>query len=167
MTSDGDELLTRNAAAEILGRDRRTIHRALNNMLPDQPAADGQPAKWRRSTIVRALGAHEARTAPWRGGRGGDNETLREQAADALERAAIRMDGALDRLRREPDLEKRRGMFYAGIPEVGELDRAFADAQAVHPYAELVEPWVDQTMRQLMAEVLALVQIKIGPTSPA
>jgi len=92
---------------------------------------------------------------------------MRERAADALERAAMQMQFALDRLRREPDLEKRREMFYAGMPEFGALDRAFADANTVHPHGELVAPWVDQTMRRLMGEVLDLVQIKIAPRAPA
>jgi len=36
---------------------------------------------------------------------------MRERTADAVERAAIQMQGVLDRLRREPDLEKRRQLF--------------------------------------------------------
>lgn len=40
-----DQLMTRNAAAEILGRDRRTVRRALDDVPPDEPGADGRPAR--------------------------------------------------------------------------------------------------------------------------
>jgi hypothetical protein len=163
---DSDDLLTRNAAADVLHRDRRTIRRALEDVVPDEPASDGKPARWCRLAIVRALAAHQERTAPWRNG-GGASETVRERTAAAVERAAARMQAALDRLRSEPDLEKRRAMFFAGMPEIGALDRAFAEANAAHPHGELVEPWCDQTVRRLLGEILGLVQIGIAPTSPA
>jgi len=158
---DDDALLTKSEAGRLLRRDRKTIATALLDVTPDEAADGGQPARWRRSTVARALAAHERRTAPWRNGRGG-NEI--EQAADALERAAIRMEGALDRLRREPDLEKRRALFYASLPEFGELDRAFLSANALNAHGELVAPWIDQTMRRVMAEVLDLVEMTIAPS---
>src|SRR5215831_16995780 len=117
---DDDALLTKSEAGRLLRRDRKTIATALLDVTPDEAADGGQPARWRRSTVARALAAHERRTAPWRNGRGG-NEI--EQAADALERAAIRMEGALDRLRREPDLEKRRALYEASQAVIAGLSR--------------------------------------------
>jgi len=61
--TDDDALMTRNHAASVLSCDRRTIVAALATTMPDEPAGQGGPARWRRSTIIRALAAHEARTA--------------------------------------------------------------------------------------------------------
>jgi hypothetical protein len=55
-----------------------------------------------------------------------------ERAADQIERAAARMQAVLDWLRTEPDIEKRRALFFSGIPEFAALDLALANGSAKH-----------------------------------
>jgi hypothetical protein len=107
-------LFSMNAAAEILERDRRTITRALRNVVPDgkQRGAD----RWRLKTIIDALERLQPTTPS---GHGADREGDRLIAAFNAKLAA------LDDL---PQLEARRAHARAFVPAaLGEIERHLRD----------------------------------------
>jgi hypothetical protein len=111
----GSPLLTINAAADQLQRDRRTIAAHLRDIPPDDKDARGR-SRWRLSTIVRAL----------------NNERPRNSAAaDAVEEASEALAAGLKRVQAAKDIEQRRKIARDDVGRlVGALDKAMESAAA-------------------------------------
>jgi hypothetical protein len=107
-------LLTINAAADQLQRDRRTIAAHLRDIPPDDKDAQGR-SRWRLSTIVRALNNER----PQQGN---------SAAADAIEAAHEAVAAGLEKMWAAADAsgpEAARRVVHDGIGRlVGALDRA-------------------------------------------
>jgi hypothetical protein len=144
-----EEFFSVNAAADALRRDRRTVAKALRNVAPD--ATERGHGRWRLDRVAAAVATHDAQSR--------DGPKI-DPLLQAIEMAAVQVDAALRRLRGEPDPDRRREIFERGFP-LGDLDRAFATHLASLPADErmIVEPFVEQSMRQVFSEVLALVGI--------
>src|SRR5260370_9582116 len=97
-------LLTINAAADQLQRDRRTIAAHLRDIPPDDKDAQGR-LRWRLATIVRALSNERPQQ--------GDSA-----AAHAVEEASEALAAGLKRVQAAKDLDQRRKI---GIDAVGAL----------------------------------------------
>jgi hypothetical protein len=110
-------LLTINAAADQLQRDRRTIAAHLRDIPPDDKDAQGR-LRWRLATIVRAL----------------SNERPQQgdcAAADDVEAASEALAAGLKRVRAVESVEQRRKIVIDDVGKlVGVLDRAMQSAAA-------------------------------------
>ncbi len=110
-------LLTINAAADQLQRDRRTIAAHLRDIPPDDKDAQGR-SRWRLATIVRAL----SNERPQQGN---------SAAADAVEEASEALAAGLKRVRAVESVEQRRKIVIDDVGKlVGVLDRAMQSAAA-------------------------------------
>jgi hypothetical protein len=110
-------LLTINAAADQLQRDRRTIAAHLRDIPPDDKDAQGR-LRWRLATIVRAL----------------SNERPQQgdcAAADDVEAASEALAAGLKRVQAAKDIEQRRNIVIEDVGRlVGRLDAAMERAAA-------------------------------------
>jgi hypothetical protein len=144
------KLFSISALATELDRDRRTIGKALARTPPDGTTASGDPA-WHLTTALTALGRSEGR----RGGHGGDDDAdIRE-----LEFVARKLHDFFERLRAEPDIEKRRALVEAGHAKVlGEFARAVEQARAGNnEETRLVEqPYIDRMHGGAIGELFRL-----------
>jgi hypothetical protein len=110
-------LLTINAAADQLQRDRRTIAAHLRDIPPDDKDAQGR-SRWRLATIVRAL----SNERPQRGDCA---------AADDVEAASEALAAGLKRVQAAEDIEQRRKIVIEDVGRlVGKLDAAMDRAAA-------------------------------------
>jgi hypothetical protein len=154
------QLWTQNALAIELGRDIRTVARALKHIPPDGKI--GKRDGWRMTSAVVALARHEAASdqlARRRSNGDGSNDSL-----DQLVGTAERVEEMLVRLRREPDLERRRKILQEHGSKVGALDRALkTDCERRGPEAEIVlAPVRDRMLSAVIGEVLALTDMEIA-----
>jgi hypothetical protein len=156
-----DPLVTRERAHVMLDRNVRTIHRALEQVPPDD---EGPPPRWRLSTVRVALAARAARVGYDGNGRIGS----RQICAD-LERLAQECERGLERLRSEPDIAKRRALLHGGAMRcVGDLDRALQNSLHLTPADErpMAEYFASHLVRDLVGEILGLTELAIEPAAP-
>jgi hypothetical protein len=115
------KVLSINALATELDRDRRTIAKALRHVPPDGETSSGREG-WYLRTAARALEFVEDRR---RQDGGSPNPQLAAQLME-LERAGERCQKLLDDLVAEPDVEQRRTMVHNGRGAcIGALMTAF------------------------------------------
>jgi len=100
--------------------------RRLSACEPDGRDQAGCPV-WFLSTFLRACGADRAVRAV---GQGTGTYAAEVDEIGELEAAALAVEKALERLRREPDLATRRKLAEVVGPAVGRLDAAFAATRA-------------------------------------
>jgi hypothetical protein len=105
------KLHTIESLAIELGRDRRTVARALRSVAPDG-TLKGKPV-WRLQTALRVLDRRSGG-----GGGGGDAAVIAE-----LEEVAEELVRGLDDAGKIGDLEQRRDLLRKIGPRVGELDK--------------------------------------------
>ena len=114
-----------NALATELGHDRRTVAKALSHTPPDGKCEDGADG-WYLRTALQRLGD----------GRQRYNRGDEDDAIAAVEIAGDRVHDLFERLRAEPDLEKRRRMVKGGQGAVlGAFAGAVERAQSFHTEA--------------------------------
>jgi hypothetical protein len=151
---------TLNAIACELGRDRRTVARALRDVKPDG-AVNGRKG-WFISTALRALDRVEGRR-----GTGGsffdDDHDLQ-----ALESAARRVDEVFDQLKALPDVKARRQLVQSGGAGevIGQLVDAFdrVEQRRLDDSDRVVmSPVRDQTIGQTIGELLSLCSWRLEP----
>jgi hypothetical protein len=129
MTAMGRKLFSVNALADELGRDRRTIDRALTGVLPDG-VARGHPA-WFLSTALRYV---EPRLPGQQG-----VEDQRVRAADRIEALAREVDVALRELAAEPSVARRRKMVEGGHLHIfGQFDTALMDDSVLNETERII-----------------------------
>jgi hypothetical protein len=146
-----------------LGRDRRTVSKALARTPPDGKTASGDDA-WHLTTALRALDDR----SDGRQRRGGWDEE--DEAIRAVEVAGDRVHALLVHLRAESDIEKRRAIVMGGQARVlGEFERGVEHAQSFHPEGvRLVEePYVLQMFGGALSEVLGLCNWQFDPSDLA
>ena len=158
---DDDPLVTREAAALVVKRNRRTVTAAVTNVPPEDP---GPPKRWRVTTIMAALGRHEqeAQMRKLGGGSGNGGESLRAQHAARIGSVMVRLNAKFARLAAEPDMGKRFELAMAqGLPEFGDLDRALtASLTAVDPIlAPLLRSHCNEILRQTLGELGELLDL--------
>ena len=140
-------LLTISALAVELNKDRRTISRALSRVPPDGEV-DGAKA-WFLTTVLRAFAPSEGDTTA---------------AVAKLEYAANRMCEVIERLRSEPDIEKRRRMVEDGQGRaVGEFVDALENVRSADSEAKrnVEQPYIDRMVGCAIGELFALCHWKI------
>jgi hypothetical protein len=133
-----------------LGRDRRTVSKALARVPPDGETADGHDG-WHLTTVLAAIARSEGRRSH---NGDGDDADIR-----AVEYASRRVSELFERLRGETDIEKRRALIESGHGRViGEFVNAIEHARASHsPGTRLVEqPYVDKMIGGAVSELLTL-----------
>ena len=145
MADAQNRLFSINAAADALGKDRRTIDRTLVGVAPD--GFEGKAPRWRLASIVKALKA--------RSGSAGSEDA---EVIGEIERLDQALREGFERLEAEPDLAKRREMAKEIGPYIGALDSAFERANATRSDGErpLLERHRDFMMGQLIGSFLAL-----------
>jgi hypothetical protein len=79
---------------------------------------------WHLTTALAALASYEART-----GRG-SGLCAQGEVLDEIERTGVELDRHMKRLRREPDLDRRRELVRQFGPLVGKLDRLLEQSTA-------------------------------------
>jgi hypothetical protein len=132
-----------------LGRDRRTISRALSHTPPDGKCEDGTDG-WHLRTALQRLGDGRDRYAD-------------DAGLNALEAASAAVDDLLDALRAEPSVKRRRELLKREGRAIGELTAALDRVRAGHSDStRMVEgPFVDGIVGAVIAEVLALCDLKL------
>jgi hypothetical protein len=75
-----------------------------------------------------------------------------------VEAAALAVEKALERLRREPDIAARRRLAEVVGPTVGRLDAVFAATTAGMDEAEklVVQPFIDRTVARTISQFTTL-----------
>jgi hypothetical protein len=139
-----------------LGRDRRTIGKALARVAPDGQLADGTDAWYLRS----ALTALEQRSD---GRRERGNGYTDDSALNALEDAAQAVEDFFCALRAEPDIGKRRKLLERDGKVIGEFSRRLEDVQRGHSEAmRMIEaPFVDKMSAGVFFEALDLCNLTL------
>jgi hypothetical protein len=137
------KLFSVNAAADALGKDRRTLDRALVGVTPDG-AAGGQP-RYRLATVVRALDARPGVKRP------------RGDVAE-MERLYGLLTAALAQMEAEPDLERRRAIGREMGRHIGALDCLMGEAnETLRPGERMLCDAVrDLNTRELLGAWLSL-----------
>ena len=141
--------------ATELRRNVRTVARALQGVAPD--GRIGKHAGWRLTTALRALAAYEAgsdQLADRRYSNGDRSELAR--VVDELEATTNRLDRAMQRTRREPDLAKRREQIAEWGPTVGAVHRLLRRSFELQEIPAIGAPFCDRVLGELAAEVLEL-----------
>lgn len=149
------KLFSISALSTELARDRRTIAKALSHTRPDGKTAGGDDA-WFLVTALTALDRKEDRRGRHGGGDDGD---IRE-----LEFVERKLRAFFEKLRAEPDIEKRRAMIEAGEAAVlGEFERALEHARAHNSEAtrQVEQPFINQMLGGMISELLSLCQLKL------
>jgi hypothetical protein len=138
-----------NALATELGRDRRTLGKALSHTRPDGKCEDGSDG-WYLRTALQRLGDGRDRYA--------DDADL-----NMLEAASAAVDDLLDALRAEPNVKKRRELLKREGYAIGEFTAALDRVRAGHSdSARMVEgPFVDGMVGAAIAEALHLCNLEI------
>lgn len=151
MADAQNKLFSVNGGADALGKDRRTLDRALVGVPPD--GFEGGHPRYRLSTIVRALER-----------RRGDAQACPH--ADEIEHLAAELRSSLDRLAAEVDIARRRELARKVGPAVGALDRAMQRANAGRPEAErgMLDVVRDIAIGRATSALLDLCQWQIDPT---
>jgi hypothetical protein len=152
-----------NGASDALGRDRRTIGKALKAVPPD--AREGGHPRWKLPTILAALESHERNTGQSHGGGSYGGGGDRNDIADELERVGALLDAGCKRLSAEPDLTKRRQLAESVGPLVGRLSRAFSRSHEMLPVGEreLVELGSTAILRGWVVYLLELCEWSYPP----
>lgn len=144
-----------NGAADILERDRRTIRRALKIVPPD--AMESGHPRWRLRTVIDALDAHGRHTGHDRSSPLNDDQAAIHAY---LMEITSELQSGFERLRAEPDIERRREMALEVGPGVGrlidlferDLENISADSR---PFTKI---GTDAICGQAIAELLYLCQ---------
>lgn len=152
------QLFSANALAVELGRDIRTVARALRTTLPD--GRIGTRDGWRLRTAIDALDRLEPRRTGSRASAEPD-----EGALETIEKITKDLDAGLTRMRREPNLEKRREIAQKVGPLVGTLDRALTATMTRENDAVVLRPFRNQLIGGVLGEFLSLCRWKIASES--
>jgi hypothetical protein len=124
MAGAQNKIFSINAAADLLGKDRRTLDRALVGIPPD--GYQGKLPRWRLATIVQALEQHQGTSS------GNGTNTL----LDEIEHLGEELEQGFTRAEAEPDLVRRREIMREVGPLVGRIDVAMRRANARRPKSE-------------------------------
>jgi hypothetical protein len=142
------KLFSISGLATELGRDRRTVGRALSHRPPDGKCEDGSDG-WYLTTALRALGNGHGR---------GDDDAL-----NALEDAAAAVDDLLDRLRAQPDVQKRRALLRSDGRVIGAFAETLERVRGGHSESQRMveEPFCFKTIGDVISEALALCELML------
>jgi hypothetical protein len=144
--------------ARMLGRNRRTVARALEGTPPD--GKSGRHPGWHLETARTALDRHERATG--RGNGGGADDASLHASLRALEIAGQDVESALQALRAERDVKRRRKL----LRELGfgnlliRLELAFAATFQTQQDHQLFGPFANQQIKLAFFEALTLCEIR-------
>ena len=155
------KLWSLNGIALEVGRNFRTISRAMENAKPDGKEA-GRP-RWHLSTAIKALSEYEhrmeqetgrvvSRTAPER-----YDPQLERQILE-IERTAVVLDGFRERLRSTEGVEERRLLVEREGKCVGAHERALQATVGDGKHAFTNQLYVDHMMDLILRELRALCE---------
>jgi hypothetical protein len=146
-----------------LGRNVRTVSRALQNTAPD--GRIGKHPGWRLQTALRALAAYERQSdqlsqRSYQSGRSGahllSTTAVLMHVIDQIEAATSTLEAAMQRTRAEPDITKRREMISEWGPVVGQLDRLLRQSFELQGGETWLTPFGDKVLGALIADVCEL-----------
>jgi len=160
----GKNEATTGQLAAVLGVSVRQVDRLadvgvlvrLRRGVFNLPASVQAFTRHREAEAVRLAGGDVGYAAPTSNGGSSD----RQRSADRIGALARECDRALDRLRAEPDLERRRTLAQSGILGcLGALDNELQRSRALLPEAirPLVKEHLDRISGRAIAEVLHLL----------
>lgn len=141
-----------NSLAVELGRDRRTIARALRHVRPD--GESGGHRAWFLATAIAALERIEGR-------RGDTGDGHDENNLGAIEDASQRVQSLLDDLRALPDVAARRRLMRSGAGAViGKLVDAFDRVESCRDANArmITKPFIDKILGETIGEVMHLCE---------
>jgi hypothetical protein len=144
-------LFSREALAAALGKDRRTIAKALIGVPPD--GYNGRFPAWTINTAMRALDAAG-------GGGAHSDASPQDPSRAAVEKATSDMLAGFERMRRVRSLEARRAMLGEIGPLVGKFINALdADAARDPPDQRAVFEIVrDHLQRSALGDLCDLIE---------
>jgi hypothetical protein len=147
------KLFTLSGLSVELDRDRRTVGKALARVAPDGKTASGDDGWY----LTTALGALERIGDRRRNGYADDADL------NALENAAAAVDGLLDRLRAEPDIDNRRTLLRTDGRVIGALVQALDRVREGHgePQRQVEGPFCDKMVGEVISEALALCELEL------
>jgi len=137
-----------NGLAIEIGRDRRTVAKALVGRVPDGQV-NGRPG-WLIRTALDALEQHDR---PRRVERSGDEVPLGEEQLRKIETAAKLLESLLGRLSLEPDLELRRAIVGRHGHVVGDLNMLMEQANSTAAAAS--RPLLEWVREAVIGEAIA------------
>ena len=151
--------LSISALSVELGRDRRTIAKALARIPPDGTTESGD-AGWLVVTALNALDRNGD------GRRGNGHGYMSDRDLDALEHAARRVDDLLDRLRAEPNRKKRRALLQTDGGAIGAFAEALEVVRTGHSGAQRMveEPFCLKVLGDVVGEALGLCDWQLEGT---
>jgi hypothetical protein len=149
-----EQPLSINALASALGRDRRTLSKALKLFPPDDWTSSGDKL-FCRSTAERALDAAAGAALS-----GGSDEAV----LAAVEDTASEMINALARLKHEPDVSKRRQMVFDGLGQtIGRFNDALQRSLETSHNLTVDQIVVDFMVGRSIGHLLHLCDWKLAP----
>jgi hypothetical protein len=158
------QLWSLNGIANEVGKNFRTVSRALEDVRPDGGAKDGNP-RWYLATAVAALGARARLTGRPSGSRAPERYDAKLEAQIAeIEHSGAEVDQLLARLRGEPSVARRREMIEAGGGKVvGAHERALVATIGDGATAPLRRVFCDSMMERITSELLQLCEWTLLP----
>jgi hypothetical protein len=161
---NGKKLWSINELAIELGRNARTVRRALQRAKPDGKL-QGRPA-WYLDSAVAALDYHGRVTGrpPARHVAAERFDPTLEAQIHAIEATGADVDALLVQLRGEKSVERRRALIEGGAGRVvGKHERALQATVADNAHSPLRQCYVDTMMSSVLAEIAALCEWTVSP----
>lgn len=147
------QLVSRYAAARLLGRDRQTVERAVRTLAPDA-YQKGQP-RWRLERIaeILAMSPQQRREA----GRAVDRYSIRSAKLDGMRAEYERQ---VEEITAEPSLDSRREMALALAPLLQAYQTTYLDlGRSLHLAADdVLSARAELIFQELMTEVSEAAQ---------
>jgi hypothetical protein len=153
MSLKSQKLWSLNALANELGRNMRTVTRAMRDVRPD--GQNGRHPVWRLSTALRAMQDYERKSDRF--------PAAVPDMLDEIEEASAEVHDMFERMHAEPDVERRRKILEEHGRCVGRLHRAIeADiASRDEGHRALFGPWARDQFAAIAAETLSLCQWRL------
>lgn len=150
-----------NALSRELGKNERTLSKALAGVAPDGKLVGGHDG-WFLATAWQALEHYSANSEQLRERSGTSRDAVPSEAAlRAVERANGDVVHLLDELRAEPDVEKRRERFRSGGHCLGALYHGLEELLSGDPWRELHAPAIRQAIGSAIGTALDLCQYSL------
>ena len=155
------KLWSQHALAKELGHNERTIARMLE-CVPADGAIPGGHRGWHMTTALAALSEYSAGSSQLR-----PTADVHHPSGTpvAIDRAASAVQDMMDRMRAEPNVDRRRELMRAEGRSVGQLHRLIeSDLEERRPeYPKIYGPYFAEMFAHVTAEAMELCELRYGP----